>query len=267
MREANISRSLSTIILAVLICCGSFSSCLAKEERVIRLTSLEWKPYTGPDLVKKGFSAAVVEAAYAAMGYKVEIAFFPWKRAVYNAQHEAEYDGYFPEYYSPEIAENFVFSESFGMGPLGVITLKENEVQWENLEDLKKFKIGVVNGYMNTAEFDRMMEDGELNVQKAGDDLSNIKKLGEKRIDLALIDEHVFEYLINYEPSVRLFKGKIIFQKVLENKKLFICFKKSPQGEEARKIFNQGIKKINVDDIINSNKFAQATISANQISD
>jgi len=38
--------------------------------------------------------------------------------------------------------------------------------------------------------------------------------------------------------------------KVLEDKKLFICFKKDAEGQRIAKIFNEGLKKIDVNAIM-----------------
>jgi polar amino acid transport system substrate-binding protein len=37
---------------------------------------------------------------------------------------------------------------------------------------------------------------------------------------------------------------------LLEDKKLFICFKKGDKGEELAKIYNEGLKKIDIEAIM-----------------
>ena len=42
-----------------------------------------------------------------------------------------------------------------------------------------------------------------------------------------------------------------INSKILENKELFLCFKNTEEGRELRAIFNQGLKKIDIEAIMN----------------
>ena len=80
-------------------------------DKLIKLSSLDWPPYTGPSLADKGATAAVVKAAFEAAGYKVQIDFFPWERAVFLARDPSSgYAGYFPEYYSTDGEKDFLFS-------------------------------------------------------------------------------------------------------------------------------------------------------------
>ncbi len=65
------------LLIALLAAC---SSVMAAEK--VKLTSLDWPPYTSEALKEKGASAAVAKAAFAAVGYDLTIEFYPWKRVV-----------------------------------------------------------------------------------------------------------------------------------------------------------------------------------------
>jgi polar amino acid transport system substrate-binding protein len=232
-----------------LLCALLTTTSLAAEKIV--LTSLDWPPYTGNTLKDQGASVAVAKAAFAAMGYDLVVEFYPWKRAVDLAKSDQQYDGYFPEYYADELKEDFVLSEPMGSGPLGFAELKTAPVAWSTLDDVAAKTIGVVSGYVNTAEFDARMEKGTLKTSATGSDLANLQKLNGKRVDLAVIDQHVLSYLLNTAPELAGVKNDIQFNPtILEDKKLYICFKKGNRGEELAKIFNQGIQKIDVNAIM-----------------
>jgi polar amino acid transport system substrate-binding protein len=236
--------------VAFLICSALISSYAMAAERIV-LTSLEWPPYTGTELKEQGASVAVAKAAFAAMGYELVVEFYPWKRAVHLAKSDPNYAGYFPEYYSDELKTDFILSQPIGSGPLGFAELKSNPILWNSLDDLKDKKIGVVNGYMNTEEFDKRVAEGSLQASPVTDDLPNLRKLSSKRIDLAVIDQNVMEYLLNTAPELAKTKHAIQFNsKILEDKQLYICFKKGPRGEELTKIFNEGLTKIDADAIM-----------------
>ena len=97
--------------------------------------------------------------------------------------------------------------------------------------------------YVNTADFDAMVASGQLKVSEVISDKNNIQKAAFGRIDLAVIDKNVLEYSVKTDPDLIKLKDKISFNdKLLENKKLFICFKKNKQA--MADIFNEGLTKI-----------------------
>lgn len=221
-------------------------------EKKVYLTSLEWPPYAGKNLPQQGASVAVASAAFKAMGYTLVVDFFPWSRAVNQAQITgSKYAGYFPEYYSDAVAKNFIYSKSMGSGPLGFAEQTKKPVSWDQLSELKNKRIGTVQDYVNTAEFDSMVAKGELNASTVISDVSNLKKLISDRLDLVVIDKNVMAYLLKTD---RLLKDKVsqaTFQKrLLEEKHLFICFKNDKLGEQLANIYNQGLGKIDIQSIM-----------------
>jgi len=221
-------------------------------EKKIYLTSLEWPPYSGKELAEQGASVAVAKAAFKAMGYELVVDFYPWSRAVRLAQEsDSKYSGYFPEYFSSSIEQDFIFSAPMGSGPLGFVESKADPVTWSSLNDLKTSSIGTVQDYVNTEKFDQMAANGELQVKPVISDLLNIKKVAAGRVDLAVIDKHVLGYLLRTEDSLKGVANKVQFnEKLLEDKQLFICFKKTDEGKELVKIFNEGLKKIDIAEVM-----------------
>ncbi|MBB5019274.1 polar amino acid transport system substrate-binding protein [Chitinivorax tropicus] len=235
---------------SALLYMAAFSSGWA-DDKTITLTSLEWPPYTGQALQNQGASAAVAKAAFEAMGYKLKIEFYPWSRAVGLVKTSKTHMGYFPEYHSTDNAKTFHYSDPIGKGPLGFAERADAPISWSRLSDLASKKIGVVQDYVNTDEFDGMVAAKQLKVDVATDDSKNLLKLGGGRIDLAVVDQNVMNYLLSNDKDLKSLKGKLKFNgKLLEDKNLFICFKKGPEGEKLAKLFNDGLKKINVDQIM-----------------
>ena len=217
----------------------------------VKLTSLEWPPYTGEALVQQGASVAVAKAAFKAVGHELTIEFFPWKRAVAYGKDNPDYDGYFPEYYAESLKQDFVLSDAMGTGPLGFAHKSDKSISWSKLEDLKAYKIGTVSGYVNTTEFDAMAEQNLLKVSAASSDLKNLQKLLAGRVDLAVIDSNVMEYLLSTESVLAGKASALTFNPTpLENKDLFICFKKNERGRKLAEEFNQGLQKIDVSQIM-----------------
>jgi len=223
-------------------------------EETIYLTSLSWPPYAGEELEKQGASVAVATSAFKAMGYTLIVEFYPWSRAVHLASDpKSKYSGYFPEYYSKSIEENFVFSDRMGSGPLGFVENKANPISWDNLGDLRSYAIGTVQDYVNTEEFDNMAASGELDVNTSMTDTANIKKVGARRIDLAVIDANVLSYILSSDTTMNWVKDKVqLNPTLLEDKDLYVCFKKNAKGLNLSQVFNDGLKKIDIDSIMST---------------
>jgi len=240
-------------LLALLLLLAGISPTMAQEETVgvVRLTSLEWPPYAGKDLPKQGASVAVVRAALAAMGQRLEVTFLPWTQAVAIGQNsKSGYQGYFPEYSSPEVEATFELSQPVGHGPLGLVERRSEPVRWRTLADLKGLQIGVVRGYVNTVEFDSMVANGELSAVFASDDLANINKVTRGRLPLAVIDKHVLAYLMANERSVADSRRVLQFNaRLLDNKSLHVALQRNAAGAVALQLINQGLQKIDVDAI------------------
>lgn len=226
-------------------------SCAASERppaaQTVRFTSLHWPPYSATQLEHQGATSAVLTAALSKMGYRVEIAFFPWKRATALVRGNSKFIAYFPEYLSNEIDTDFLLSDPIGAGPLGFAEHAEAPVIWERLEDLAGFRIGVVEGYVNSDQFDLRVRTGLQRVDLTSTDRQNLLKVAARRVPLAVIDRRVFDYLSQHDDQVAAVSHMLRFNPhLLENKNLYVCFRRNEEGERMRKIFNDGLKKIDV---------------------
>jgi polar amino acid transport system substrate-binding protein len=193
----NIKKNLFAISL-MLFTCFSYSA-----DKTIQLTSLDWPPYSSKSLPEQGASVAVAKAAFKAMGYELKVNFFPWSRAVALAKDSnSQYAGYFPEYYSEGTEKDFIYSEAMGSGPLGFAERKDNSISWSALDDLKPYRIGVVQDYINTAEFDAMVANKSLKSSTTISDTNNLMKLVNSRLDLAVVDKNVMNYLFKTDKGL-----------------------------------------------------------------
>ncbi len=216
----------------------------------LKLTTLEWPPYTSDAMSEQGLTTLIVKKAFEQMGYNLEADFFPWNRAVHFAKTNPDYYGYYPEYYSQELENDFYFSDPIGSGKLGFIERADSPVQWNSIQDLKQYRIGTVSGYVNEKSFDEMVAKNEIKADAANDDLTNIRKVLNKRIPIAVIDENVMTYLVNQDEQLKSKKAELQFnKKMLELKRFYVCFKKTDEGKKMRDVLNQGLKKIDIEKI------------------
>ncbi|WP_432759538.1 substrate-binding periplasmic protein [Defluviimonas salinarum] len=199
-----------------------------------------------------GATTEVVREAFAAAGISTKVEVLPWKRAIDMAKNDAEAIAYFPGYHCRHV-DGFVASEPIGNGPLGLAEHIDGPITWETVDDLgeQKLKIGTVLGYANTDEFDEKAGTGWIRALPAKDDLTNLKKLVRRRIDAAVIDKLVLSYLLATEAELKADAASIRFNEhPLEDKTLFLCFRDTEEGRTLRDKFNDGLRQIDADKIV-----------------
>jgi len=192
-----------------------------QSNKKIKLSTLDWPPYIGQNLCNKGWVFKFTVALLSSKGYRVEINFLPWARAVRSVELGVS-DILFPEYYIEDSApsdyvkgkrrrEVLMLSNEFPGGMIGFLKRKGEKSKFEgNLNNLKGESIGVVRGYQNTPEFDAMMDNNEFNIVQAVDDLQLVKLLVAKRVNLIIGDPRVLRFTINYSNLPAADKAKLL---------------------------------------------------------
>lgn len=234
--------------------------CWRCEAQTVHLASTEWPPYSGAALVQQGAATAVVRAAFAAMGMSVTVDFFPWARAIKQGTTDKSFDGYFPGYPDAERMRKSYASLPIGSSPLGFAERTAKPINWHDIGDLGGMRIGVVNGYVNTEDLDAAIAADHVHGDVAPSDESNLTKLLMARVDAAVIDRHVFEYLSVADPAFAAQGGKLEFnKKLLSNTDIHVFFKRTPQGQNLQRTFDLGLKKINAAKVFNDAVAAMKT--------
>ena len=235
----------------ILLCCCNTS--LQAKDNSVSLATLDWEPYIGEKLADQGYVASIIRQSYKASGYNTSIVFMPWARVVVMAR-AGIYDGYFPEYFTESLKSDYLVSEPFPGGPLVFFKRKSESIAFKTLSDLKDYKIGVVRGYVNTKEFD---EADYLHKEVADNDLTNLRKLVRKRLDLIVADKFVGTHLLKQNMPGKVDEVEIMTP-FLEEKSLHLCIsKKVPDAPAKIKAFNEGLK------IIKDNGTFAAILQAN----
>ncbi|WP_073955163.1 ABC transporter substrate-binding protein [Thalassospira sp. TSL5-1] len=209
----------------------------------VRLASLDWPPYTGENLPGKGKSTIISRQAFAVNNIGMTTVFYPWRRVLDSLNSDQSLIGYYPEYKSASLENRFYFSDSIGDSPLGFVSLAGSTFDWTVPDDLKKWRIGVVAGYVNEPTFDRMMKNGDLKTLAANDDVTLLRLLHAKRIDAAVMDAQVLQYWLRTLPEFSALSGDFAFHPhLLGTKTLHVVFRKTEQGRQLRDLFNYGLQ-------------------------
>lgn len=259
---------LAALAVALLMIMFESTFTLAQSKK-ITLATLEWEPYIGSTMPRKGLTAEIVVEAFKRVGYSVEIKFHPWDETL-KLGESGQVDGIFPAYHSQSREAHFVFSEPFAESPLGfykksaavagpnISQLKRAEKNIEFPEDpridqaavlkmMKQYTFGVVKGYVNTPEFDAATY---LKKVEAASDEENLRNLINGLVDLIFIDRYVAKNII-----VKKFPWHLqdyeFMQPALENKPLFVGFSKKAAGHKKMlEDFNRGLRLLRDDGLL-----------------
>lgn len=230
------------IVLCAMLGSAALTIAAARAQTPV-FTTLEWPPYVSESLPDGGASTAVVRAAFRAAGGDVAFRFAPWARAVEMAIDGA--DGVvavFPMYENDE-RDGVVCTRPIGFGPLGFAQPAAAPVVWATLTDVARLRIGVVRGFSNTMEFDRMAEEGLLRTDDARSDVANLRKIQLGRLDLAVIDPNVMAFITATDDRVDP-RSLSFNARTLEDKTLHACFGEGPAARTARETFETGLARI-----------------------
>lgn len=208
--------------------------------KLIRLSTLEWPPYTGLLLPKEGVSTHIAAVVAKTAGLRLLTASFEWSKTVENGEKNPSFEGYFPEYYSKEREDACHLSQSLGTSLLGIATLKSAPISWSTISNLEQYKLGVVEGYLNGEEFDAAIKDKRQQVEAAPSDAANITKLRAGKIRGIVIDRNVLNYTLSKLGDA----GTVVFNpKPIAKLTLHVCFKRTPAGLEFKKAFDAALAK------------------------
>ena len=216
-----------------------FLTCPAFGEPV-RLGTLEWPPFSGLELPGQGQVCERVRNICAEAGMRLELSFTPWKRVLLDASSGVT-QGFFPEYYSVTREKDYYFSQPIGCSVIGLVRRSDVTLHWERLEDLAAYRIGVVHGYVNTEEFDRLVEKGVVQTVQSNSDVLSLRMLKAGRIDAAVMDRAVFKYLSTSDDAFEGGSTLVFDTKVLAVHALHVCFPRTTAGKALVERFDRAI--------------------------
>lgn len=229
----------------------------ASGSQEVHLTTLDWEPYVGRSLCGQGWVTQTIVAAFAQQNYRVKVEFLPWDDAVARAEL-GEVDALFPEYFISDTHNSNVIPnkkrlELLALGnefPGGALMFwgREGYTGWDGtFASIKGEKIAVVDGYVNTAEFDVLMNEGYFQITKGANDVANLRSLLKGDVNLIVGDPFVFRHLLrsSVPPEERQLAKLEPLYPVLEEKSLYVAFARDRAGMLKRIAqFNESLERI-----------------------
>ena len=96
-----------------------------------------------------------------------------------------------------------------GLSPLGIVENKTKPITRQTVADFSKYKLGVVQGYVNTQALDLLIANGRVKAKLGTSGSINIQKIAGKRIDAAVIDANIFANLLKHNAKLKSAQGKL----------------------------------------------------------
>jgi len=220
---------------------SAFYGTIVLANESIKMAVGEYPPYTSKNEAHGGFLAKVVTEAFKLESIHVEYSYFPWKRS-YESVKNGEHHGTFPWNDISGRDEEFHINKVPLLIDDGVYYhLKSTPFDWETIEDLKNYKLGVTLGYKH----ENIYRENGINAYPVTTGLLSFKMLLAGRIDVYRTSKDVGYYLINknFKPEkARLFTHH---PKVIDRSGYYILFSKNtPDGKTLSKRFDSGLKKL-----------------------
>ena len=208
--------------------------------RDISMLTVEWAPHYGSELPEQGLTTALVKAAFRAVGHTSEVDFIPWARALKEVE-EGKADVVMGAYHNKERERSYHFSDPIYFLELGLIARPGLGVsRYEDLSDLRPYKIGISRGFANSEEFDAA---DYLDKHVATFPNLNIRKLFRGRIDMAVMNFDLFRYEARKEGFC--ISDVEFMEPPLETHGLYLMASRNiPDGEQLMQDFNRGLDTI-----------------------
>jgi len=239
------------IIITMCLLVGNVAGTTA-QEKTVNIVSLSWPPYYDQYLPDYGLSGKIIAAAYNSQGWKVNFFVRAWVQCLEKVK-KGEFDAVANAYLTDERAQIYHYSDPYLECPIVFFKRKDQPITWQNYEDLKPYRIGVVRGYANPEAFEKA---DFLTKRIARDPVLNFKKLLLKQVDLIVSEKFVGSHILRTKLPDH---EKELFEPImppLDTNKLYILFSKNISAVQPKiDAFNTGMK------IIKSNGALQQIVA------
>ena len=206
-------------------------------EETWKITSLNWEPYSGDTLTSQGNAIQELREVLRKNGIRLLVEFYPWLRAQKKAKTK-EYVGYFPAW-PEEVAEGFIASPPVDWSEVALMKKSDLIIKYDSIDDLvKKYKVGIVKTYIYPQEIADALKKYPSNADGSPNELSLLKKLSKGRIQVAITDPNVMQYLASKQGI-----DNIEMMKVVMKKELVVAFRDDDDNKPNIKLLKELLNK------------------------
>ncbi|WP_148863829.1 substrate-binding periplasmic protein [Marinobacter fonticola] len=175
---------MKAVVLYLALLVLVWSSAIAAKEagKSLSISVGDWPPYLDRSAPDQGSLARLIRDIFAAEGFSVEFHFLPWNRA-YREAARGRHDATAVWMFAPERTEDFLYSDAVLSETFVLFYRKGNPIDWLDIQDLAKLRLGGTLGYSYGSEFDQAVADNVLNIDWVSYSKLNFNRLIYDRID------------------------------------------------------------------------------------
>lgn len=217
---------------------------------VMQIVTSEYPPFEySEDGRIVGTDTHVIRQVVEAMGYEPRIELLPWIRAEAQVRR-GEADMVYSLTYSDARADFYHFTDPINQVQDVFFALRDSNIDWQTMDDLNDLRVGISASYSYAPEFMNWIEAypaGVTRVSHEQPELTSLRMLVHRRIDLFICEQSVCEYLLakytDEEPE--LSRVRPIPGIVGESRPFRAAFsRQNPEGEALRDAFNRALHEL-----------------------
>ena len=168
--------------------CFSAITALAKEVKLV--TGFDYAPYASPNSPSGGVITEIVTTVFSEMGYRVNLGYYPWNRALKRVDR-LNSDATFPFAYTDDRAAKFLYSDPVHYIKLSVFQSSGSENNYSKPDDL----IGLTGceplGYKTEVELVGLIEAKKINRFRAESVEDCLQGVASGRADFVVLSPSV----------------------------------------------------------------------------
>lgn len=215
--------------------------CAPLPAKTVHFAIGDWEPLTSSNHPEKRALERVVREAYALVGIDVEFSYYPWSRSALMVER-GQADGTFPWNLTLERREKFLSHQvSLLISPSVFFYIKGTAFDWQTLDDLKHYRVGVTQGYKE----ETIYRERGIAAEVVPNEDSNFRKLLLGRIDVYMTTQ-----IVGYEMIGNLFTPEerarfTHHPKVASTSEFFVLFTRQRNTSvEYARLLDEGLRKL-----------------------
>ncbi len=192
-----------------------------------------------------GSDVEIVKEVFSRIGYDTVFEVAPFKR-VYSMASAGELSAVFTMTRNPERESQFFFSDPVSSVMDVFFKHKDSKLEWSSFQELKGLTVGLSLGYSYPEPFLNALDANIFTpdrVASAEPEIIHLRKIQQKRIDLAICEVSVCSWIIGRNKDT-LSALTYMKKPIADSRTFHIGFsRKWPEAEKVTKLFNKELTK------------------------
>lgn len=231
-------------LLLGILCTAPLWLQAAPARRNLHLSNQEYPPYMGESLPAGGILSAVVSEIFSRLNIDIGYEWFPNNRTLQLAR-TGHVDGSLGWTPTADRLKDLLFSDEILPFRMVLMHRAGESYAWKTLADLAPYRFGTTVGNFYSDTFSSLHGKGLLKVDSASDDVTNLRKLIARRIDLFPIEAETGLLLLRTNLPARDIDKLVIQDRPYWSTPLcMVLSRKMPQAPALMAAFNRELARM-----------------------